>query len=1198
MSKRRRLATPANPTRSYNTTSDLVQLLAHSSNQRSSAFSPTANLIALAAPLPRSPLSDPLFPSTSPEDPLLPLPPTSEPLSLHLTYLSGPSSSSIPRLNFRLQLPLLSHSSSSTTTSGSNKIKLVSFSPDGAYLLCVSGSNDAELDGMDDWLTVFEQSETGCIDQWNMVLHEQAARFGARGNTTGGPQGSGTTDGKEVVSVRWVGEPRAWYPNPEHNTGEEAQSGRRPFSCAPPRSSSMSGAAFVAVLCSDEIVFVHLPRTSPLLPNIVCMPLHPPPSALSSPPSTTTSLPEITALSPSRRALTLTAVPTPPTPHLDPSLPKITGGNLLANPSSSTLNNSLPAPPPNGPAAVDQSTPSANISQLVGSLVSTLPSIDSSLPLPLAPSPIAGSGNAALKEELRAAELANSISGESAGGFGSKGRRRRRVWEADIGSVRGTRGTSEEGVTIFLVATATRRSRSKPRQETSSSSSIPLAPSNAGTTVDNSANAVLENAGKMEDLGLNMNLDEENFDLAALDGFDFGSLDAAFGSSSSAPPPSSVKLPTNIGPGSPEKKINEQGGEDGVKEWDEWEKENLESGSFEEENNKDQWRIELSEVKIDMLNLDGPRLTVKPQSPFFASPPTFSQHDEEETIARDGQITHLAFLEDNQLPNPESSPNPGSESAVDLRLVVVSTSSTPRPLSSLSSYDFSNEPYALSEAFSHLECRKSDIHNVDLGEWSSRAVEEACLPGSGVITALAPRPLGRDVGTFVAVIAAPSRSDEMSDAETKQSGWTSKVVILSSETLHPIDSQMQTALPEDDFCSSLLLSANAAVVVCIPDCASHSTPRPVIAASPFVEDNASRMALALIKQGDASDVIGIAASDLGDAQSLSNLLDNVHSLLQAQLPLNRLLHNTSIQFDLLGVAGSLFASSNAASDPTSGAKVNTAKGLVDCAAAIRAFAKVEKKQRGVEESAGSYRCETDALWPLVGHATWYAELVGRLIRDVLHSPSDPPSPLLLHFLHPLARSLHQRLLSALLGLSRTISALSETPDADMSVAEQEMMYLASQVLEDAVSGDGIGGLERWKSLLRKVADIEGLDQGLSFGSSLSTLTIPQTIHPQSTSVLSLLRQAYPTLAPSASDSLPSPPESPADSSAAEWDAVRKCQLPQPTSQSKKSQVMMKQCLRCGKKSGAVNATLNAGVWATYEENWRSRCACGGFWRTV
>lgn len=95
-------------------------------------------------------------------------------------------------------------------------------------------------------------------------------------------------------------------------------------------------------------------------------------------------------------------------------------------------------------------------------------------------------------------------------------------------------------------------------------------------------------------------------------------------------------------------------------------------------------------------------------------------------------------------------------------------------------------------------------------------------------------------------------------------------------------------------------------------------------------------------------------------------------------------------------------------------------------------------------------------------------------------PADPPSPLLLHFLHPLARSLHQRLLSALLGLSRTISALSETPDADMSVAEQEMMYLASQVLEDAVSGDGIGGLERWKSLLRKVADIEGLDQSEHF----------------------------------------------------------------------------------------------------------------------
>ena len=74
-------------------------------------------------------------------------------------------------------------------------------------MLCVSGSGDAENDGMDDYLTVFEQADTGCIDQWSMILHEQAGRFGARGSG-GGNLVSGV-DGKEVVSVRWVGEPRA-----------------------------------------------------------------------------------------------------------------------------------------------------------------------------------------------------------------------------------------------------------------------------------------------------------------------------------------------------------------------------------------------------------------------------------------------------------------------------------------------------------------------------------------------------------------------------------------------------------------------------------------------------------------------------------------------------------------------------------------------------------------------------------------------------------------------------------------------------------------------------------------------------------------------------------------------------------------------------------------------------------------------------
>ena len=95
------------------------------------------------------------------------------------------------------------------------------------------------------------------------------------------------------------------------------------------------------------------------------------------------------------------------------------------------------------------------------------------------------------------------------------------------------------------------------------------------------------------------------------------------------------------------------------------------------------------------------------------------------------------------------------------------------------------------------------------------------------------------------------------------------------------------------------------------------------------------------------------------AQAISDLLEDTHSLVQAQLPSSRPLQNTSIQFDILGIAAALFNSSNT-SDASSRSKMKTAEGLVECAAAVRAFTKVEKRQRGAEKIPG-YRCETGEL---------------------------------------------------------------------------------------------------------------------------------------------------------------------------------------------------------------------------------------------
>lgn len=413
-------------------------------------------------------------------------------------------------------------------------------------------------------------------------------------------------------------------------------------------------------------------------------------------------------------------------------------------------------------------------------------------------SPAQGAGQEALKEELRAAELATSMmmtidashghdggGGDTEGGGGASRsaqlRGRRRIRLCDVGTVRGSRESMEEGLTTFVIASVSKRLTTKPRprrghdrnKENESGGSRTEGGAvrrDEGHHADASSSVKTEPVTQQQqeeerpqqgqvviDAGPEfgaMNLDEDNFDFAAIDGFDFTSLDAAFGTSSSssstalieqAPTTTTIKTvktepSTTTGaaaddsssPGGRKTKKDLHDEDDEVSEWNEWDRGTSRSNDEDPDNNHDDgsdaWRIDLCEVKIDMLNVDGPRecslslvlsqvgvtspspvsiltdpfslslsspvlrrvsgLTVKPQPHMFASLPCFPAHetdDDDDQVegdmrGRSSVITHLAFLENNDLACPSSSSSSAaaagdeSTSAADLQLLVVSTS--------------------------------------------------------------------------------------------------------------------------------------------------------------------------------------------------------------------------------------------------------------------------------------------------------------------------------------------------------------------------------------------------------------------------------------------------------------------------------------------------------------------------------------------
>jgi hypothetical protein len=118
---------------------------------------------------------------------------SSSPLSIALTHFTGTTtpldrkgkSTQRSRLSATLALPPL------VTPNSTARISHLSFAPFGGHLLAVTSA-----DGQNDRLTVFQQVD-GCINDWKIVWNESLGRFG-----------EGVANGKHVVAIRWIGEPR------------------------------------------------------------------------------------------------------------------------------------------------------------------------------------------------------------------------------------------------------------------------------------------------------------------------------------------------------------------------------------------------------------------------------------------------------------------------------------------------------------------------------------------------------------------------------------------------------------------------------------------------------------------------------------------------------------------------------------------------------------------------------------------------------------------------------------------------------------------------------------------------------------------------------------------------------------------------------------------------------------------------------
>ncbi|GAA5836987.1 hypothetical protein JCM11251_004465 [Rhodosporidiobolus azoricus] len=1162
----------------------------------SPVFSPTHNLLALASPAATPaehafPLFDPFL------DPLaLPPPPIPPPgLGITLSHLSSPLSSVVPRVQVRLTIPTpLSALPPAVTTTGvapgteqQGKVTLLSWSPEGESLLAVCSY---PAHGGGDHLTLFDH-RSPCLDEgWTPVLQEAVSRFSPTTSPSSStslppfPSSSSTSTGagKKVLSIRWVGEPRRWYPTPPfpESRQNEAAAGK-PLYCAPARSAAVGdGVAFVAVLDTDELLFIHVPRLVPLTPRILLLPLSPSPS-----PSPTTS-------SPNTSHLSFSAPFVPPTPL----------------PFASTTAEMATA------AMAAETSPQATMDALVTSLV--VSSSTAGLGVDTTATAAAGTGAAALKDELSAA----SASASAEVGVGG-GARLTRVRKAAIGAAR-SRGTAEVGETWFVVARwvgggtgrgqrPQKRSGKEGKKEGDQGEGVKAEKVDKVEVEDPLTALAQPTVPEAADPGAGgMIFDDADLSLFA----DFTSLDEAFGTPA-APPVITPAAPAVVSPLKPDIGAISEGEkkDEGSEEDEEWDVEDWEAEEG-GRGDRDKWRVELTEVRVEMASSPagsliegggGPRLTVRPQPPLYLDPspaPSSSSSDDHvlDTPTSDPLLTHLTFLGDVSLPHPLSaltSPSAslsadGSEPAVDLCLlsILVHPSSPSSPSgdagerttswrSTLTSYQLSLSPsgYGLSEAFHALEGRRLDAPNAfegdDKGGWAGRKAASRGVGEGGVVSAVEIRPGGGEWASFVVAVAEPEKQREEDGEgagreekkEEEAQGWRTRLVALDSVTLEPLDHSEETGglpnginghdqlngnnegaamtkvneehrLPGSTLYSFLALSSNGGLVCTLPFVFSPSIMKPVIAAGalgrnsvPFTTRLSVRLAIALTRQTSTSDLSGLIVSP--SAEQAQAVIAETAGILQKMLGENAQLEGNALGWELLGVVSGVY---NAI--PSLRPLAQLANSLLSLSILVRSFNKSFSPLRapqGTSSSPPVWRVEEASIWPLVGWTGWFCDewldevlssITQRTKRKEDEKGDDLAGDPTFLLLHPLSLSLLLRALDHLTSFrdfliaSSTIAAAGEAAGGG---GASETVELARLLVEDsckrAGGGRGVYGVrEVVKRIKSEVLGGEAPSTTKHSPPLLITLTLPASLAAQATAARQIIADSFPSLANSSS----------------------------------------------------------------------------------